>query len=130
MIEYLSPLIDEIVNNFPNYQIVQIEKQIDKFVLSTSLLFPIGIIINEILTNAMKYAFVNLEKGIIKVSALKKENNVYISIEDDGVGLPELNDESEGFGLQLVSMLAKQIRGKVSLKNENGTKFALEFVVR
>jgi two-component sensor histidine kinase len=88
VIEYLSPLIDEIVNNFPNYQIVQIEKQIDKFVLSTSLLFPIGIIINEILTNAMKYAFVNLEKGIIKVSALKKENNVYISIEDDGVGLP------------------------------------------
>lgn len=130
VIEYLSPLIDEIVNNFPNYQIVQIEKQIDKFVLSTSLLFPIGIIINEILTNAMKYAFVNLEKGIIKVSALKKENNVYISIEDDGVGLPELNDESEGFGLQLVTMLAKQIRGKISLKNENGTKFALEFVVR
>jgi PAS domain S-box-containing protein len=130
VLEYLSPLVDEIVNNFPNYQIVKIEKVIEDFILPTATLFPIGIMINELLTNAMKYAFVGRDSGLLKVSAYKAENRIYFSIEDDGVGMPESDESIAGFGLQLVNMLAKQIRGVVRLQVENGTKFTLEFGVK
>ena len=127
VLDYLSPLVDEIINNFPNYHIVTIEKVIENFLLPTSMLFPIGIMINELLTNAMKYAFVGRNKGLLTVSAAKVENRISFSIKDDGVGITDTEETSNGFGLQLVNMLVKQIRGKVSIKNENGTTFTLTF---
>ena len=130
VLDYLSPLVDEIINNFPNYHIVTIEKVIENFLLPTSMLFPIGIMINELLTNAMKYAFVGRNKGLLTVSAAKVENRISFSIKDDGVGITDTEETSNGFGLQLVNMLVKQIRGKVSIKNENGTTFTLEFEMK
>lgn len=130
VLDYLSPLVDEIINNFPNYHIVTIEKVIENFLLPTSMLFPIGIMINEILTNAMKYAFVGRNKGLLTVSAAKVENRISFSIKDDGVGITDTEETSNGFGLQLVNMLVKQIRGKVSIKNENGTTFTLTFEMK
>ena len=130
VLDYLSPLVDEIINNFPNYHIVTIEKAIENFLLPTSMLFPIGIMINELLTNAMKYAFVGRQNGLLIVSATKVENRISFSIKDDGVGITDTEETSNGFGLQLVNMLAKQIRGKVSIKNENGTTFTLEFEMK
>ncbi len=130
VLEYLSPLVDEIVNNFHNYQIVKIEKNIEDFVLPTATLFPIGIMINELLTNAMKYAFVGRSSGVLTVSASKKENQGFFSIQDDGIGMKESEESFTGFGLQLITMLAKQIRGKVHLQVKNGTKFTLEFGVK
>ena len=94
------------------------------------MLFPIGIMINELLTNAMKYAFVGRQNGLLIVSATKVENRISFSIKDDGVGITDTEETSNGFGLQLVNMLAKQIRGKVSIKNENGTTFTLEFEMK
>jgi two-component sensor histidine kinase len=130
VLDYLSPLVDEIINNFPNYHIVTIEKVIENFLLPTSMLFPIGIMINELLTNAMKYAFVGRNKGLLTVSAAKVENRISFSIKDDGVGITDTEETSNGFGLQLVNMLVKQIRGKVSIKNENGTTFTLTFEMK
>ncbi len=130
VLEYLSPLVDEIVINFPNYQIVTIEKVIEDFVLPTAILFPIGIMINELLTNAMKYAFVGRDSGLLRVSASKKENRIYFSIQDNGIGMSDSKEYTTGFGLQLVHMLAKQIRGTVHVQIENGTKFTLEFGVK
>ncbi len=130
VLEYLSPLVDEIVNNFPNYQMVKIEKNIEDFILPTATLFPIGIMINELLTNAMKYAFVGRENGLLKVSATKREDRIYFSIQDDGIGMSEPGEYVAGFGLQLVNMLAKQIRGIVHVRVESGTTFTLEFAMK
>lgn len=126
---YLPSLIDEIISNFPNHKIIKIEKNIDDFILPSSILFPIGIMVNEILTNAMKYAFVDRTSGLLSITATKKEDVILFSIQDNGVGMPESIHfaNSSGFGLQLVQMLAKQIRGKVDIERNQGTKFTLEF---
>ena len=126
---YLPSLIDEIISNFPNHKIIKIEKNIDDFILPSSILFPIGIMVNEILTNAMKYAFVDRTSGLLSITATKKEDVIVFSIQDNGVGMPESIHfaNSSGFGLQLVQMLAKQIRGKVDIERNQGTKFTLEF---
>lgn len=64
---YLPALINQIISNFPNSGIVKIEEAIDDFVLDTKRLQPFSIIINELLTNIMKYAFKDREKGFIKI---------------------------------------------------------------
>ena len=127
--EYLTSLIDEIVANFPNRGLVTIEKRIDDVVLAAKILSPLGIILNELLTNAMKHAFIGREKGIIVVSLSIKETHVALVIKDNGKGIPESTDvsTSTGFGLHLVKILIGQLRGTIRLKREDGTTFILEF---
>ena len=127
--EYFSDLVDEIINLFPNSNCVVIRKEIEDFTLGQNKLFLIGIIINELLTNIMKYAFSNYEKGVIVFKSMVKENNVIIEVSDSGRGLPasfNLN-EPKGFGLQVVTMLIGQLHGSISAENSNGTKFILLF---
>ena len=87
--EYFPALIDQIIHNFPNSGIVKIEKKIDSFILEAKLMSSLGIIINELLTNIMKYAFIERESGLITVTARKIEKLVSISIQDNGKGIPE-----------------------------------------
>jgi PAS domain S-box-containing protein len=127
--EYFSSLIDDIISNFPNRTIVKIEKNIDDFIVSSKILFSFGIIINELLTNIMKYAFTGRDNGIITLSASLEGSRVSIIIQDNGNGIPESVDfeNSTGFGLMLVGMLTKQIGGTIRIVRGNGTKIILEF---
>ena len=129
--EYLTTLIDQIVLNFPNANSVKIEKDLEDFVIDSKRSSAIGIILNELITNTMKYAFDDKTKGLIKISTQVKEGIATLIIADNGKGLPEsINIEnSTGFGLILVGMLARQLNGKIKFENENGTKIVLEFKI-
>jgi len=129
--EYLPVLIDEIIDNFPNKGIVTIEKKIDDFTLDADTLFHLGIIVNELLTNMMKYAFAGMECGLITVSAGVKDNRAVFIIQDNGVGIPESVsfEKTTGFGLDLVKMLTDQIGGSIIIERGSGTRFVLEFDV-
>jgi len=129
--EYLQPLTGEIVGSFPNFAKVKIETDIEDFVLNVQMLSPLGIIINELLTNMMKYAFTGRDSGLIKVSAFMKDNHVVVHVQDDGVGVPEnvSFENSTGFGLELVNMLVTQIGGSIRIDRGEGTRFVLEFAV-
>lgn len=126
---YLSPLIDRIVRIFPNSTKVKIEKRIDNFIIDVKILSSIGIIVNEIITNMMKYAFTDLDNGLIIISASLKNNHVSIVMQDNGKGLPESEnfESATGFGLKLVKILTKQIKGSMQIERKSGTKFILEF---
>lgn len=128
---YLSPLVDEIIANFPGSGSVRIEKSFDDFSLNVSLLQPLGIIINELITNVMKYAFNGISDGCIRLSLKKKGKRVKLVLQDNGIGMPESVDlnSSSGFGMQLVSTLAAQIGARISIERRNGTGFTLEFSV-
>jgi len=129
--DYLSTLVDEIIENFPNSGSVKIVKKIDDFVLDVKRLQPLGIIINEVLTNIMKYAFAGRVDGIISINAVLAGNMVSVVIEDNGVGMPDSIDfeNSKGFGMQLVNMLSEQIGGSIKIERGEGTRFVLEFKV-
>ncbi len=128
---YIPSLVDEIVMNFPNSKMVKIEKYMDEFVLDVKIIQPLGIIINELMTNIMKYAFTGMEQGIITISISKDSGNVTVMIKDNGKGIPESVDfnNSRGFGLMLVQLLAKQLKGDVRIERQNGTAVILEFSV-
>jgi PAS domain S-box-containing protein len=127
--EYLTSLIDQIVRNFPNRGLVTIKKQIDDLALDAKILSNLGIILNEILTNAMKHAFIGKEHGVIVVYLSFKGNHVTLMLHDNGVGIPESVNiaNSTGFGMQLIGILTEQLEGTIRLERQNGTKFILDF---
>lgn len=103
---------------------------------------PLGIAINEIVSNSFKYAFSGRDKGEIKIKLHKEEegeskskkfaSTVYIlSVSDNGIGIPEglKIEDLDSLGLQLVTSLVDQLNGELGLKGNNGTEFTIKFTV-
>jgi len=90
---------------------------------------PSGLIINELLTNAYKHGFAGRESGELTISVSEADDMIVIEIRDDGPGLPEGLDlaQTTSLGLQLVSNLARQLRGDISARNDGGAVFILRF---
>ncbi len=128
--DYLVTLTNDILNSLsiPPLRIYR-DIKIDNFKLDTGRLSVIGIIINELLNNSIKYAFKSKEAGSITVKIYRKNNLVHLSVCDDGPGIPDSAIQSTlpGFGLQLVSTLTAQLNGTVTFEREKGTKVTLEF---
>ncbi len=127
--EYLPPLVAEIVRVFPSPARIDAETRVEPFTLGVEVLSPLGIIVNELLTNAIKHAFPGRGSGRILVTAARRGGSAVITVEDDGVGMPAA-PSADGFGTQLTEMLAKQIGG--ALRREagaggSGTRCVLEF---
>jgi PAS domain S-box-containing protein len=99
---------------------------------------PLGITVNELVSNSLKHAFSGRDKGEIQIKLHREErdsdeNASYIlTVSDDGVGIPENIDieDLEGLGLQLVTTLVDQLNGELELKRNSGTEFAIKFVVK
>ncbi len=130
---YLSSLADEILANFPANTIPGVEKQLDDFVLDAKTLQPLGIILNELLTNIMKYAFDDSTRDPKLCISLKKEaGQISLSVRDNGKGLPGTVDfdHPAGFGLTLVHVLATQLDGTVRIIRVQGTEILITFPVR
>ena len=127
--DYIENLADSILASFPDSDRITLEKQIVDFPLASNRLFSVGIIINELLTNAMKYAFKGKESGRLWISIEKDNGHARLIVKDNGTGLPAGFDasESQGFGLMLVTMTSEQLGGSFTLKNDNGTKGIVEF---
>jgi PAS domain S-box-containing protein len=91
---------------------------------------PCGLIINELVSNALKHAFEGRDKGTLKISFRQPQNDsIRLVVEDDGIGLPPGFDmeNSDSLGMQLMNALTSQLEGTLSLLNGNGTTFILEF---
>jgi two-component sensor histidine kinase len=126
---YFEDLIDTIIAIFADNDKIKFDKQIADFHLDSKRLFPLGIIINELLTNIMKHAFIKRNTGLIKISLTNVAKHITLTIQDNGNGLPDGFDinESKGFGLVLVKMLCQQLGGSFSIKKHAGTKCIIEF---
>ena len=129
MKEYLPSLVDEIIGNFPNSTRLTVEKAIDDFSVDARTMQSVGIIINELLTNIMKYAFIGRPDGLVTVSASQKAGRTTIRVRDNGKGIPEgiTFENSSGFGLMLVRTLTEQIGGTIKMERCDGTIVVLDF---
>ena len=129
---YLSGIVNEAVSVFPDSNRIRPEFDIDDFVLGVKEMTAVGIMFNEIATNAMKYAFQGRDRGRMVLAASKKADRVRISLGDDGVGIPEgINVRtSKGLGMTLIEALAKQLGGSIRIERGGGTTFVLEFDAR
>ncbi len=126
---YLDNLCNEIISNFPDRDKTELKTSVEDFILNVQLLAPLGIIVNELLTNIMKHAFKDKNTGLIELSAALSNKTATLIIYDNGKGLPADIDfqSSAGFGLNLVKMLVDQIGGSIRIEREEGTRFIIEF---
>jgi PAS domain S-box-containing protein len=126
---YMRELVEEIVDNFPRSVELTIDQRYDDFALNAKTMQTLGIIVNELLTNIMKYAFEGRSAGRISVSVTLLDGRARLEIRDDGVGLPEAANRHGGigFGLMLIDTLVKQLGGTMAVERDGGTRYAIEF---
>lgn len=106
---------------------------VEPVALSIAQAIPCGLIVNELLTNAFKYAFPDSRSGTVSVGLqIEDGDQVTLSVSDDGVGLaPDFDLTSlPSLGLELVTVLAEQIGGELTIQPANPTRFAVRFALR
>jgi len=131
MPSYIFELTEYLKDSFEIRNTIRIILDIDSFNLPLSHSIPIGLIFNEAVTNAIKYAFPNHKDGVITISLKAVENNKYVLIiRDNGIGLPPDFDpyNNPSLGIKLMHGLSADIDGKFLITNSNGTKITLEFI--
>ena len=131
MKDYFLNLSEGILDTFNAEDKVKIECAMDNLNLDVDTAVPIGLIVNELLTNALKYAFPESKTGEISISLAKAKNNhLILKVSDNGVGKVQgLAPKGTGFGSQLVSLLTQQLNGKMTEHTEQGTFIEFDFLI-
>ena len=109
---------------------MRLDLALESVKLSVDYTIPCGLIINELLTNTLKYAFPTGQQGTIYIRLkILEDRQVLLSVCDDGPGHPELSDWSKSAttGLRLIHLLSTQLRGEYQAFNNPGACFELKF---
>jgi two-component sensor histidine kinase len=130
MPEYIHELIGYLEHSFGTQPAVKFIVEVDNLELGLSCALPIGLILNEAITNAIKYAFPERQEGTISIQLKHQVQNQYLLvIADDGKGLPAnfSPQQSHSMGMSLIQGLSEDINGVFSISNNNGTEINIQF---
>lgn len=131
--QYLRQLAEYLMKTFNagRARPVELRMDHDEVRISTKRAIPAGLILNELLTNAMKHAFPDDRQGSIAMTLVRRGDNVVLTVADDGAGLPRGFDinKSKGLGLVLVRTLATQLGARVEYAGGKGSRFCISFPV-
>ncbi|WP_052374118.1 PAS domain S-box protein [Methanobacterium sp. SMA-27] len=129
-VDYIPSLVLNLFYSY-NVEITQIEPifEIEDISLNMETAVPCGLIISELVSNSLKYAFPNGRKGEVRVSLKSEDDKYELIISDSGIGLPEKLDfdNLESLGLSLVNSLTEQIDGEITINISHGTEFKITF---
>lgn len=128
--EYVVSLSQNLIHSYANFEKeIELKLDVQNVFLNLDLAIPCGLIINEIVSNALKYAFVGLKEGVIDIKMCVKDDDLKLIIGDNGIGLPEKIDyrNTESLGLQLVVALVEQLNGSVQINSNQGTVYTIKF---
>ena len=128
--DYAYELVDNLQDSFAGSQDIHFELNIADIVLDISQSVPLGLILNEAITNAIKYAYPKGERGAVSISLQPTDaGRIELRIADKGKGLPWGLDwrNSPTLGLQLINLLAQQLNGELCFINSNGLEIVLHF---
>jgi PAS domain S-box-containing protein len=130
VLEYIDDLIYQIKSgmNYGNAE-VEIETHIEEIELNINQAIPFALSLNEILSNALEHAFVDLEKGKVLVKIQEKGGTIYSTISDDGVGFPDADKDeaSKSLGMILIKALLTQIDANWTVDGNNGVTYKISF---
>jgi PAS domain S-box-containing protein len=128
---YISKIVSHLFNVYGvDSSKISAEYNLTGISLGIDTAIPCGLIINELLTNCLKYAFPDVRKGKILIEMKKNENDtISLILKDDGIGMPDNFDMANppSMGMQLVLTLVKQMDGNIELERNKGTKFVINF---
>jgi two-component sensor histidine kinase len=129
MANYIPELVQSLIDSFGTTNQISFELKIEPISLSISHAIPLALIINEAVTNSIKYAFPNNVNGVITITMYYNNPFIILDIADNGIGLPQIEHdaEPESLGLRLIRGLSEDIDADTSILNDCGTKITISF---
>jgi two-component sensor histidine kinase len=128
--DYIKDTVNNIYKSYSPGSNIKLVTDIQEITLRISAATPCGLIVNELITNSMKYAFPEGREGEIRVSLqINEKGEIELKVADNGVGMPEGLDfeNSDSLGLTLVNALVGQLQGNIELSGEKGTEYKITF---
>ncbi len=129
--EYIEELVHSLVASYSNQSAdVEIDLEIESVRMGIDTLIPVGLIVNEIVSNSMKYAFRNTEKPKLSIRMTRNAERGYLlEIDDNGCGLPDSVTIEDGgsIGFLLINTLIEQLNGTLEIRRNGGTGFRITF---
>ncbi len=131
--EYIETLIYYLFQSYRvNSDLIKIQINIEPIFINIDTAIPCGLIINELMSNALKYAFPNQKNGLIELSFLSDEHQRYtLRVKDNGIGFPENFNfkKTTTLGLQLIKVLTQQLEGEIELEDSQGIDCKIKFEI-
>lgn len=120
---YFEQLCEEIITVFGDED-TEIDYQVEtnKLKLDIDTVIPLGLIVNELITNAIKYAFREKEEGLIAINVNQEENKLVVRVKDNGIGMTEESlKKANSFGWKMMRSLSRKLEAEIKIKNDSGT---------
>jgi two-component sensor histidine kinase len=131
MRSYLESITEELRQMYAGEMPVRVSTSSESIYLDIYQAIPLGLILNELISNALEHAFLPAEGGTLHISLSPGEHHwCELRVKDDGKGLPRdvmPEEESETMGMKLVAVLSDQLRGHLEVQRGEGTEFVLSF---
>lgn len=131
--DYVKDVTNYLLRTYKtNIREIKIDVEIEQLCVSIDTAIPLGLIINEVVSNSLKYAFPKKDSGLIEVRMENEADNLYnLVLKDNGIGIPEsINFENtKSLGLQLIQNLVEQLDGSIDIDRASGTKFTIKFSI-
>jgi PAS domain S-box-containing protein len=140
--QYIKELAENLLLTYRLENNISLNLDVEENILyDLDTAIPLGIIVNELVSNSLKHAFQGRDKGLIQIKLHRDENResknedfesfFVMKVSDNGVGIPEIFEieDLDSLGMQLVASLVDQLDGELELKKDNGTEFTIRFTV-
>jgi len=127
--DYVGDLARDLIAAYSGGRAIVLSLDIDPVSFDVDTAIPLGLIINELVSNSLKHGFPGEEGGIITIGLYAEGAQMTLAVSDTGVGFPEDLDfmKAQSMGMQLVVMLVEQLDGGIELKRKKGTEFRITF---
>lgn len=128
--DYIRSLTRDLFNTYSTQEDrIDLKMDVEDVEVDIDNAVPLGLIINEIVTNSLKYAFPDENAGTISISFHKQKDQYLLEVSDDGIGIPEEFEveKSDSLGMMLINSLTYQIGGELEMERSPGTTFRIKF---
>ncbi|MEQ8244576.1 histidine kinase dimerization/phosphoacceptor domain -containing protein [Fulvivirga sp.] len=127
MKDYIEELSGFLFNTYKPSGVVKQKINVEDIDMDIDTAIPVGLILNELISNALKYAFSANGDGELDISLRMEDKEYVLQVSDSGKGLPLNFTESQNMGMRLVNVLTEQLDGLLKIENEGGAHFTLKF---
>ncbi|MEO8111077.1 MAG: sensor histidine kinase [Ginsengibacter sp.] len=123
MNDYINKLVQSLFQSYNSGENkIVLNTDIDPLLLDVDMVIPIGLVLNELISNSLKYAFNNTTSGTLHIGLKKYEDEMLLTVKDNGAGFPKGMNvfQSSSFGFKLVKAFAQKLKAKLEVYNDNG----------